>query len=458
MPILLAVAEFQAAPPAGPGTDMVPATPAGQTPPVTPAPTAPEPTVPPVSPPTVPGSPPLQPAAVAPATPTPVAPVPIPPPTAPTPIAAPAMPAPMAPAPMAPGTRCRRLPCSSRWLRRWARRTRCLTLSGRSAGATDYQRIKLQQQQYLAQKLVEKARGEYAANQKHDAYTDYTRAADLDPQNQQAASGRDETAAELGLGQTAPIETANRTTQERIQAIRYKFNSDIQRSNENVAAPEVRRRPGGTWTTPGWPRNTDPTLFNHAPAERVRHDDQHGRGGAADGPEGGDRRGGPSGRPTPRFSSRWPGTGGSSRTSSGPSRSLIQSARQYQEQGQYRQALAAIDQIQRVDPSNQYALGTRQLVLDKATGQEQKEYFERFDREFEHQLNAAFEAEIPYSDIVHYSDDWPTLSEQRDQEVKADRGEGDQGHGPAGPAGPPPARGAVQRQRPDGRDRLPAGT
>ncbi len=88
--------------------------------------------------------------------------------------------------------------------------------------------------------------------------------------------------------------------------------------------------------------------------------------------------------------------------------------------------MAAIDQIQRVDPTNQYALGTRQLVLDKATTQEQREYEERLDRELEHQLNAAHEKQIPYSDIVHYSDDWPTLSEQRDDEVKADRGEGDQ--------------------------------
>jgi beta-lactamase regulating signal transducer with metallopeptidase domain len=46
--------------------------------------------------------------------------------------------------------------------------------------------------------------------------------------------------------------------------------------------------------------------------------------------------------------------------------SLIQSARQYQEQGQYRQASAAVDQILRVDPTNQYALGTRQLLLNRA--------------------------------------------------------------------------------------------
>ncbi len=87
--------------------------------------------------------------------------------------------------------------------------------------------------------------------------------------------------------------------------------------------------------------------------------------------------------------------------------SLVRSARQYQAQGQYRQALAAVDQIQRIDPNNPYAAGTRQLVVDKATSQEQREYVKRFDREFEHQLNAADEKDVPYSDVLHYADDWP---------------------------------------------------
>ncbi len=70
---------------------------------------------------------------------------------------------------------------------------------------------------------------------------------------------------------------------------------------------------------------------------------------------------------------------------------LVQSARQYYEPGQYSQSLAVIDQIQRIDPSNQYAMGTRQMVADKGTGQEQRQYRERFDREFEKTLNAAHE-------------------------------------------------------------------
>jgi type II secretory pathway component GspD/PulD (secretin)/tetratricopeptide (TPR) repeat protein len=292
------------------------------------------------------------------------------------------------------------------------------------SGAANYQKIKLQLQQYQAKKLVDKARGEYAANQKHDALADYSEAARLDPDNQQAASGRDETAAELGLGQTATIVKSQDEVTVRIENIRYQFNSDIQRADENIAAGKFADAQQDI-DKARVARNQDPTLFTTPQlnefdttisntevslktAQDVHSKDEADRANAKTGDAEAARQ------------------AAYERDKQRTVESLIQSARQYQEQGQYRQALAAIDQIERVDPSNQYALGTRQLVLDKATAQEQREYQERFDREFEKVLNAADEKRIPYSDIVHYSDDWPTLSEQRDQEVKADRGEGDE--------------------------------
>ena len=412
--------ELQDAPGAGPATvptNLVPATPPSANPPpaMTPAPAA----TPPVS-----GSPSLTPAATPPAPePQPVVPAPAPtvmtPPPATAPVAVtppPApMPAPVMPAPVMPA------PAPAPVV---AQPDEQSAAQNALNGAANYQKIKLQLQQYQAKKLVDKARGEYAANQKHDALTDYTEAARLDPENQQAASGRDETAAELGLGQTAPLKGTQNEVELRIQHIRYEFNSDLQRADENVAAGkfgDAQRNLDDARVA----RNEDPTLFTTPQLNQF--DSQISNAEVAlqtakAAKTEADIRGSTDATLRQQAKLQEQFDQDKRRTVE----SLIQSARQYQEEGQYRQALAAIDQIERVDPTNQYALGTRQLVLDKATGQEQREYQERFDREFEKVLNAADEGRIPYSDIVRYSDDWPTLSEQRDQEVKADRGEGDQ--------------------------------
>ncbi len=398
--------------------DIVPATPTPAGGPATPAPAAP------ANPPTVPGSPSLSPTTAPAMAPTnePPAPTPLPntaPPAPMTPAGSGTGMAPMtpAPAPMTPAPTVMAPPMAPAADEQSAARAAL-------NGAADYQRIKRQQQQYAATKLVDKARTEYAGNQKHDALADYTRAAQLDPDNQQALSGRDETAAELGVGQTRTLDKGVDEINVRIQAIRYKFNSDIAKADNDIAAhkfTDAQRDLDDARVA----RNQDPTLFTTpqlndfdstiSNAEVALKTAQQADLDAKSKSES-DRTQNSEAERERQFQLDRQRT----------VESLIQSARQYQEQGQYRQALAAIDQIERVDPTNQYALGTRQLVLDKATTQEQREYAERFDREFEHQLNAAQEEEIPYSDIVHYSDDWPTISEQRDAETKADRGEGDQ--------------------------------
>jgi type II secretory pathway component GspD/PulD (secretin)/tetratricopeptide (TPR) repeat protein len=289
--------------------------------------------------------------------------------------------------------------------------------------AAQYRKIQLQQQQYKAEKLVEQARHEYKAGQKQDAYRDYMAAADLDPQNQQAANGRDEVGTELGVV-TAPAGNARTTVGERIQQIRYRFNSEIDRANTSIGVKkfaEAQQHIDNARVA----RNNDPTLFTQQQLNdfdttltntsvnlqtAIKADQASESATAA----------------TRTLQQEQERLKQYQEDQHRTVENLIVSARQYQDQGQYVQALATIDQIIRVDPSNQYALSVRQLVLDKATGLEQRLYQERFDREFEHQLNASKEEEIPYGDIVHYSDDWPSLSEMRDQEVKEDRGEGDQ--------------------------------
>jgi general secretion pathway protein D len=292
------------------------------------------------------------------------------------------------------------------------------------ANAGNYQKIKLQLEQYQATKLVEKARGEAAANEKQDALKDYSEAARLDPENQQALAGRAEMASVLGVGPKNAIEDVEGRTKVEIQAIRYQFNSDLEKANQEINAGkfvDAQKAIDDARVA----RNQDPTLFTTPQlnefdsqianmqaslltAQQKAQADENAESAKKTLISEADRE-----RQFEQDKQR-------------TVESLIQSARQYQEQGQYRQALAAIDQISRIDPTNQYALGTRQMVLDKATAQEQREYSEAFDRQFEQVLNAADEKEVPYSDIVHYSDDWPTVSEMRDKEVAADRGEGDQ--------------------------------
>ena len=267
-------------------------------------------------------------------------------------------------------------------------------------------------------------RREYAANQKQDALRDYSRAADLDPENSAAVSGRNEVSTELGLGRRDDLAPTRNVIDARIESIRYRFNSEINNANENIAAnkfAEAQRNIENATVA----RNTDPTLFTTPQLNQFDTTIQSAKVSLETARSGARNRETESaaGKTLEQEAVR------RQRVELQKQRtveSLIQSARHYGDQGQYRQQLATVDQILRVDPTNEYALGVRQLVLDKATGLEQRQYIDQYNREVEKVYNAGLEAEIPYSDIVHYSDDWPTLSEMRDNEVKADRGEADE--------------------------------
>ena len=105
---------------------------------------------------------------------------------------------------------------------------------------------------------------------------------------------------------------------------------------------------------------------------------------------------------------------------------LIQDARVYIDQGKYREALAVIDHIQALDPTNQYAGSVRLLIEDKASIQEQRAYKEEQVRQQTTQFNRVSEQKIPYSDILRYPNDWPQISEMRDEELAEARGKGDE--------------------------------
>jgi general secretion pathway protein D len=293
------------------------------------------------------------------------------------------------------------------------------------AAAANYQRIRQQQQAFEAQQLVEQARQEQAANQKNEALNDFTHAAQLDPSNQQAVAGRNEMADELGVG-NAPTGLGIIATEvpERIQAINYSFNSAVADANNAISAGDFAAAQRAI-DRARIARNTDPTIFTpqqinvfdqtiantQASLERSKLSkasadaDQAAKDAEAN-----------------QAHAAAQAQAERERTVAG----LIQDARVYIDQGKYREALAVIDHIQALDPSNQYASGVRLLIEDRAAIQEQRGYIEEFNRQFTQQLNQTHEAQIPYSDILRYPSDWPQISEMRDAEVKEDKGENDE--------------------------------
>ena len=101
---------------------------------------------------------------------------------------------------------------------------------------------------------------------------------------------------------------------------------------------------------------------------------------------------------------------------------LIKDARKYISQNKYRDALATIDQIMIVDPTNDYATGVRPLVEDRALLQEQREYRDQYWRNLAKHLNRADEQKIPYDDIYRYPTNWPEISDDRDRFVQEEQG------------------------------------
>lgn len=288
--------------------------------------------------------------------------------------------------------------------------------------AANYDQIKQQQQAYEAQQLVQKARAEQQANQLHEAYQDFNRAATLDPNNQQALAGRDELASRLNLipAPTVGMNQLN-TIPVQIQAIQYAFNNSIANANQAIAQGDftaARRAIDSARIQ----RNTNPTIFTqqqlnvmdqtiaNTDAALTRAQLQKSEADAAKAAR--DAQLAQEKRAKQNQIDR-------ERTVAG----LIQDARQYIDQGKYREALGVIDHIQALDPTNEYAVSVRMFIEDKANFQEQREHREAFEREFTRQLNDTEERKIPYDDIVRYSDKWPEISAMRDKEVAEDRGE-----------------------------------
>jgi type II secretory pathway component GspD/PulD (secretin)/tetratricopeptide (TPR) repeat protein len=283
--------------------------------------------------------------------------------------------------------------------------------------------IEHQKDAYDAEKLVEKARGEQNAGQSHEALNDYSQAVKLDPTNEQAKAGQAEMQSLLNVG------VSNRTgsegqvkeIQEEIQKIQYQFDSSIQDADNDIDAgkfPEAQKAIESAQVA----AQENPNLFTLAQINNFNTRLQQARLRLE------------TAQANAQQNNITIATANAAKTEEQRKidfekdrertiSNLIQDARQYEDEGKYIEALAVIDNIQKLDPTNKYAGDTRQFVEDKANNQTQRKWREEFDANLTKQYNRAVEENIPYEDIVTYSADWPKISEERDEEVKEDRGE-----------------------------------
>ena len=276
-----------------------------------------------------------------------------------------------------------------------------------------------QQQAFQAQGLVDLGTKAEAAGSDQEALSDYTQAVALDPSNTQAIEGRDRLLAKSGQGATGATSALTEREHEIQQirdAITFKFNnalSDARTASNGADFVDAENDLADAQAA----RDQDPSVFSDsdlrrmdATLTRARNDlanaravyDQQARAKAEQDAE-------------KRESQRLAQANAERRATI---ESLIKLARTLVWQQNYPAALGVVDQILKLDPQNDYALGVRQLIEDKAILQEQAKYKERFDYNFEKQLNNADEQLIPYDDIFRFPDNWPDISDMRDREVE----------------------------------------
>ncbi|HUB25752.1 MAG TPA: hypothetical protein VL992_10020, partial [Tepidisphaeraceae bacterium] len=287
--------------------------------------------------------------------------------------------------------------------------------------ATEPTEAEIQQQaQFRARGLVDLARKAYAGGDKPEALRDYTLAADLDPANADAQEGKAQVSAELNAAPSPAASQLRSTIEVEIQDIEFRFGSAIRDARAAIASDDfatAERRLEDARVA----RNIDPGVF---PVEQI-HDmdttiaqvDQQ----LKDEKASYDLR-------TAQQTQREVEQEQEARAQQQRDErdrtvaNLIRLCQQDIYANNYAAALGVLDQIQVLDPNNDYATGVREFVEDRAVLQDQAHYRELFDRNFSKVMVQAEEKQIPYDDIIRYPDNWPDISEERDAEVQEERG------------------------------------
>lgn len=284
------------------------------------------------------------------------------------------------------------------------------------------EQIRQQERQYEAARLVDQAREAQNENRLADALSLYTRATELDPNNQAAVQGRAQIQVLTGRA-PVPSSLMNQQQQiinERRQSIQYAFRSAIQNANDAIAGHHFTAAETALANARA-ARDQDPTIFspeemrdfnstiNSTEQTLIRTREQAAveeRTRAQQEAEAQQRR-----QMHEAEISR-----------QATIADLIKAARRSIEEGKYDEAINILNQILTLDPNNDYALGVKPLVQDKLIVLQQRSFREQFNRHLLGQLNAAEEETIPYDDIVRYPDNWPDISAARDQEVAESQG------------------------------------
>ncbi|MGA2232731.1 MAG: hypothetical protein ABSH22_17670, partial [Tepidisphaeraceae bacterium] len=283
------------------------------------------------------------------------------------------------------------------------------------------EKLAQEQRQFHARGLVDLARQAYAQGDKTEALRDYIAAADLDPSNQDAQAGKAQLQAETGTNPPPPASSQFRNQLEvEIQDIQFRFNTAIRDAKAAIAANDydtAQRRLEDARVA----RSMDPGVF---PVEQIREMDAtiaQVDQEMKDAKSIYDQRANQAtqNEVEAREKARLDQVRAERERTIA---NLIQLARQDTDAENYAAALGVLDQILVLDPRNDYAIGVRPYVEDRAIVQEQRKYREQYDLQYAKQLNAADEKLIPYDDIIRYPSNWPDISESRDQEVKDERG------------------------------------
>ena len=241
-------------------------------------------------------------------------------------------------------------------------------------------RLAEQQRIYKAQGLVDTAKKEESEGNDQEALDQYTQAVDLDPTNKQAVQGRDRLLAKMGRAPANGGATLTRTQQQIAQviaAINYKFSTAVDQAQKDTAADQFAAAENDIQNAQA-ARDEDPTVFNADDLRRMDTRIQEAKLDLQRTKDTYDRR-----EAAMRASNV---AGEESRAEQEDRRrrdvavtAYIKLSRAQIEQQNYAAALGVLDQILAIDPQNDYALGIRQFVEDKAILQEQRHYREEFD-------------------------------------------------------------------------------
>lgn len=286
----------------------------------------------------------------------------------------------------------------------------------------ELQRVEAEQRAFRSRELVQQADEARAANRLDEALTLYAQAAELDPGNAQAREGRQSLEVLTGRAAAQPdlLDVQERQINARRQAISYEFDNAIARANRAIETGNFRDAQASV-SAARIAANQDPTIFREDERNRFATalaEAQRRLDAAALSAQQTEAQAAAEAARQREVERAAEEEAQRRRTVA----NLGRSAEELTQQRKYNEALGVVDQILVIDPGNDYARGVRPLLEDRAQFDRQRRHREDFDRQMSEILIESEEKRIPYSDILRYPENWPELSDIREQTVEKERG------------------------------------